>query len=102
MSVAFVPLYIRYLGIEGYGLIGVFAVIQAWLTLLDFGMKPTLGREMARYTAGAHDAQSIRNLLRSVEFIGFAFAVAVATGIWAVSGWLASDWVKANSLSRSP
>lgn len=99
MGVAFVPLYIKYLGIEAYGLIGIFAVIQAWLALLDFGMKPTLGREMARYTAGAHNAQSIRDLLRSVEFVGFAFAGLVVAGIWAVSGWLAADWVKVSSLS---
>ena len=31
MSLAFVPLYIKYLGIESYGLIGIFALLQAWL-----------------------------------------------------------------------
>ena len=29
MSVVFIPLYIQYLGIEVYGLIGVFAVLTA-------------------------------------------------------------------------
>ena len=62
LSVALVPVYIRYLGIEAYALIGLFAVIQAWLTLLDFGMTPTLGREMARFGAGAVSAQGIRDL----------------------------------------
>ena len=32
MGLAFIPLYIRYLGMEAYGLIGVFAVLQACLT----------------------------------------------------------------------
>jgi len=59
MSLAFVPLYIKYLGIEAYGLIGVFAILQAWLRLLDMGMKPAINREMARFTGGAHNAQSI-------------------------------------------
>jgi hypothetical protein len=53
MSLAFVPLYIKYLGIEAYGLIGIFVMLQAWLTLLDMG---ALGREMARFTGGGHDA----------------------------------------------
>jgi O-antigen/teichoic acid export membrane protein len=74
MGVAFVPLYIKYLGMEAYGLIGIFAILQAWLVLLDMGMKPALGREMARFTAGAHNAQSIRDLLRSIELIGIAVA----------------------------
>ena len=52
MGLAFIPVYIKYLGIEAYGLIGIFAVLHAWLTLLDVGMTPTLGREMARFTGG--------------------------------------------------
>jgi O-antigen/teichoic acid export membrane protein len=98
MSLAFVPMYIKYLGIEAYGLIGVFAMLQAWLSLLDIGMRPALGREMARFTGGAHDAQSIWDLLRSIEIVSVAIAVLVAIGIWASSGWLAADWVRAQKL----
>ena len=98
MNLAFVPIYIRYLGIEAYGLIGIFALLQSWLSLLDMGMKPTLGREMARFTGGAHSAQSIRDLLRSIELIATAVAVSLALGIWTASGWLASDWLKAGNI----
>lgn len=98
MGLAFIPLYIKYLGIEAYGLIAIFAILQAWLALLDMGMRPALGREMARFTGGAHDAQSIRDLLRSIEIIGIAIAGAVALGIWAASGWLAAEWVTAKDL----
>ena len=37
-----------------FSLIGLFAVMHACFTLLDMGMSPTLNREMARFTAGAH------------------------------------------------
>lgn len=46
MGPAFIPRYIKYPGIEAYGLIGLFALLQAWLSLLDTGMTPTLGREL--------------------------------------------------------
>lgn len=98
MGIVFVPLYIKYLGIEAYGLIGIFAILQAWLVLLDMGMKPALGREMARFTGGAHNAQSIRDLLRSIELIGIALAGAIVLGIWAASAWLATHWVTAKHL----
>jgi len=98
MELAFIPVYIKYLGIEAYGLIGIFALLQAWLTLLDMGMTPTLIREMARFTGGAHSAQAIRDLLRSIEIIAFGMAISVALGIWAASGWLASDWLIAEKL----
>ena len=98
MVLAFIPLYIRYLGIEAYALIGIFALLQNWLALFDMGMKPSLGREMARFTGGAHDSQSIRNLLRSVELIVVAVAASIALGVWASSSWLASNWLRAENL----
>jgi len=98
MSLAFIPLYIKYLGIEAYGLIGLFAVLQAWLTLLDMGMSPTLSREMARFTAGAHSSTSIRDLLRSIELIALGIAIFLALGIWASSGWLANYWLRTEKL----
>jgi O-antigen/teichoic acid export membrane protein len=99
MGLAFVPLYIKYLGMESYGLIGIFAILQTWLVLLDLGMKRALGREMARFTGGAHNAQSIRDLLRSVELIGAAIAGAIALCIWAASRWAATHWVREKHLS---
>lgn len=99
MGIAFVPLYIKYLGMESYGLIGVFAVMQAWLTLLDMGMTPTLNREMARFTAGAHTAQSIRDLLRSLEVLCFGVAIIIAVLVWFASGWLGENWLHAEKLS---
>ena len=98
MSLAFVPIYIKYVGIEAYGLIGIFAMLQSWLTLFDMGIRPALGREMARFSGGAHGAQSIRNLLRSVEVLGACIAGIVALCIWGASGWLASNWLRVEKL----
>ena len=98
MGLAFIPLYIRYLGMEAYGLIGVFSVLQTWLALLDMGMTPTLNREMARFNAGAHDTQSIRDLLRSLEILCFGMAALIGASVWAASDFLASDWLRPEEL----
>ena len=98
MGLAFIPLYIHYLGMEAYGLIGVFGILQAWLTLLDMGMTPTLNREMARFTAGAHTVQSIRDLLRSLEIICFAIAALIGIVIWLSASWLSTHWLQAEQL----
>lgn len=98
MALAFIPVYIRLLGVESYGLIGVFAVLQTCLMLLDIGMTPTLNREMARFSAGEHDAQSIHTLLRSLELLCVA-AATVMFGITALlSEWIATGWLRAQSL----
>lgn len=98
MSLAFIPLYIEYIGIEAYGLIGLFAVLTAWLSLLDVGMTPTLSREMARFTGGSHSAQSIRDLLRTIEVISFSIALFIAGGVALGSNWIASSWLNAEAL----
>lgn len=100
MGLVFIPLYIKYLGIEAYGLIGVFALLQACLSLLDMGMSPTLGREMARFIGGSHSSQSIRDLLRSIEVIAFGIAVIIAGGIALGANWIATSWLQAEALSE--
>lgn len=98
MSFIFVPVYIQLLGIEAYGLIGLFALLQAWLALLDLGMTPTLSREMAQFVGGARSPQSIRDLLRSIEVVALAIAILIALAIYATSHLLAAHWLQAEGL----
>ncbi len=100
MGLVFIPLYIKYLGVEAYGLIGILAILQAWLSLLDLGIRPALSRELARFTGGAHSVRWIRDLVRSVEIIVMAIAGAAALAIWAASHWLASEWVTPQALPQ--
>ncbi len=100
MSLAFVPVYVKLLGVEAYGLMGIYATLQAGLNLLDAGMKPALAREMARFTGGARDTQSIWDLLRSIELATVGIACLMALVLWASSDWLSSEWVRAATLDE--
>jgi O-antigen/teichoic acid export membrane protein len=100
-GIVFVPIYVGFIGMESYGLIGLFAVLQAWLVLLDFGLRPALGREMARFTGGAHTVEWIWDLLRTVEIIGLGISFAVAAGTALAAPWLARNWVNSNMLDAS-
>ncbi|MGV3528890.1 MAG: lipopolysaccharide biosynthesis protein [Flavisolibacter sp.] len=99
MSFAFIPTYIKYLGVESYGLVGIFGLLLTILNLLDIGLTPTLGREMARYKGGSETVQYIKTLLRSVEIIALFIALAISLIVLVSSGWLAEYWIKAEKLS---
>jgi O-antigen/teichoic acid export membrane protein len=99
MGLAFVPIYVKYLGIESYGIIGMFAIIQASLVLFDMGMIPSLGRELSRFSAGSRSAQSLKDLLRSIEFIGLFIAIVISLIIFLSSRWIAEFWLQGNNLS---
>lgn len=98
INIGLIPIYIKYLGIESFGLIGLYGVLQICLGLLDMGMAPTISREMARFTAGSYSNSAIRNLLRSVEFISFGVGLAIILIIWLASEWLATEWLRADKL----
>lgn len=100
MGLAFIPVYIKYLGMEAWGLVAFMSTLQAWLLLLDAGLTPAVSREMARYTAGHHDVQSVRNLLRTAEVFFTALAVLIATVFSLASPWIASHWLTKNQLSE--
>lgn len=92
------PFYLKYLGIEAFGLVGFLLTLQAWFLLLDMGLSPTTSREMARFSGGQHSQQGIRNLFTSLEWVYALIAVFLALTLVAGARWLVSDWLQLKSL----
>lgn len=101
ISLIFVPLYVSYIGVESYGLVGVFAVLQSSLSLLDMGLTPMITREMARFKGGAHTPQSICDLLRTVEIVCLGLAVLICVGVFLSAQLLAIHWLRPDKLAPS-
>ena len=38
IGILLVPMYVKYMGAEAYGLVGFYAMLQAWFMLLDMGL----------------------------------------------------------------
>ncbi len=93
-----VPLYIKYLGAESYGLVGFFGVMQACFQLLDMGLTPTMARETARFNGGAINANSLRSLLRAMEGIFVAGALFVASITVSGADFIAEKWLQVDQL----
>jgi len=99
MGLVFIPLYIKFMGIESYGLIGIFATLQVIFGLLDVGLGSTLTREMARLSALPNKEQEMRNLVRTLEILYWGIAVFVGIAIVLLSPFIANHWIKAGQLS---
>ncbi len=99
MVLAFVPLYIKFMGVESYGLIGVFVSLQAVVAVLDMGIGATLTREMARLSALSGKEQEMRDLLRSLEIIYWGVAIAIGVAVVGTAPWIAYHWLKPGHLS---
>ncbi len=101
MGLVFVPLYIKFLGVESYGLIGIFTIFQVMTGLLDMGLSGTVNREMARLSVLPGKEQEIRNLVRSLEIIYWCIALFIGIAVIAASPFIAHHWVRAEQLSSS-
>lgn len=101
VGILILPLYIKYMGAEAYGLIGFFTMLQAWFGLLDMGLTPTIGRETARYRAGSMPGLEFMQLFRALSIIFLAVAVVGGSSLFSVSGLVAEHWLKVDSLDMS-
>ncbi|HEX9402556.1 MAG TPA: oligosaccharide flippase family protein [Anaeromyxobacter sp.] len=93
VSLIFIPIYIRFLGVDAYGLIGVYMSLVALLGVLDMGLSSTLSRQLARLSATPSAQQEARDLVRTMEFIYWGVGLAIGLGIVAVSPLIARYWV---------
>lgn len=98
MGFVFVPWYIKYLGAEAYGVVGISVILQGCLGFLDVGLTPMMGREIARFTAGSHDARAIRSLLRTIELVMWSTSALAVLALWMAADWVASEWLRSESL----
>jgi O-antigen/teichoic acid export membrane protein len=92
-----VPIYIRLLGIEAYGLIGVFATLQGVIALFDMGMSVALNREIARLFRSP-ERGSIPEIIRTFEFVYWLVGAVVLLIVWLVAPLIAEHWIKASTI----
>ena len=99
LGIVFVPVYLRYLSVEMYGIIGFFSSIQAFLFLLDGGISPTLNREVARLSVLPEKAQELRDLSRTLEILCWAIGFLICVVALIASPIAANYWLKSENVS---
>lgn len=93
-----VPIYLKYLGVEAYGLIGFFATLQAVLSVLDIGMAATINREVARGSVSGGFKEAGK-LLHTLAVIYWAMAGGIALLIVSCSPLIAEHWLQSKLLT---
>ena len=98
VGILILPLYIKYMGAEAYGLVGFFTMLQAWFGLLDMGLTPTIGRETARYRGGSMSALEYRQLFRALSSIFIFIALIGGGSLFFFSEFISTQWLNVSEL----
>jgi len=97
-GIVLVPLYLKMMGTEAYGLVGFFSMLQAWFNVLDLGLTPTIARESARFFGGALAPLEYRRLYRSLSVISAGVAVGGGGVLFALAPTVSSRWLHVREL----
>ena len=95
-----VPLYLRYLGGEAYGVVGIFASLSVIVSLFDLGLGATLTREMSKASGELPYPAYVRDVARTFELVYVVLALLVAVVGGSLAYLLGTVWVAVESLSR--
>src|ERR1700686_3331951 len=97
LGIVMVPVYVRHLGVEAYGLIALNAVLLAWVQVLDLGLSPTLCRELGSLRAGTGSKVEVSLLLESLEklIVGVCAVLLVLSNF--VAPFFADRWLNTTS-----
>jgi O-antigen/teichoic acid export membrane protein len=93
-----IPQYIKFLGIESYGLIGFYATLIGSMSILDLGLSTTLNRELAKYQSENRSIEGVRNLAFSLEIIYCLIGLFICFLVVFFSGLIAKHWVNVENL----
>lgn len=93
------PLYLRFLDAEEFGLIGFFTVLNAGIFVLSSGLVPVLARQVAVFRAkNALGAFEFMSSLRNIELVIFGLMVSTALFFLQTSNWISHQWLNATRL----
>jgi O-antigen/teichoic acid export membrane protein len=99
LSLVLIPLYIKFMGIEAYGLVGICSSLEVFSNLFDMGMSTTMNREMARLSIIPVKAHEMRCTVRTLEVIYWGIAIFVGLAVVSLAGPIAHYWIKGVDLS---
>jgi len=96
-----IPIYLRILGAEAYGLVGFYATLYMSLQIFGLGLSSALNRELARLTARPDLPNTARDLVRTIEGGYWLIGIAAAVAICFSADWISNNWVQPSSLSQA-
>ena len=99
LAILMIPIYIKYLGLEAYGLISLYTSMLVFFQVLDFGMHQTLIGEVSRSIL-FKSRKKIAELVHSMAVINGSIALIIMIMFFIFSDWISSNWFISNSFSK--
>lgn len=94
-----IPFYIRYMGVEAYGLIGFFWASMLWFNLLDLGFSPLISRLSSTANFSKNAINNLQGLIAYLEKGFFLIGGVVGFAVFYFAPLFAEAWFSSNLIS---
>lgn len=93
LNILLIPVYIKFLGIESYGLVGFFASLTSVLGILDLGIGATLNREIAKFSIYEDSIKNQRNLVKTLGVVYWCIALLSFLIVFFSASFISESWL---------
>ena len=101
LAIAFVPIFIKFLGIEGYALVGLYISLSSLMVFVNIGLNATVLRELARYSGGALSSQEAKDLVFSAASLFTGMLLVFMALAYLAIPIVFYDWAASSELEHS-
>jgi O-antigen/teichoic acid export membrane protein len=98
VQLACVPIIVKLIGVEAYGLIGFYVMLLASLQFLDMGLGPTINRELAKYSVAQAPPEEVNDFVRTLEFTYWAIGLVAGLFLAVSAPFIAKHWITTDSI----
>jgi O-antigen/teichoic acid export membrane protein len=95
----FIPIYLKILGADSFGLVGFYTTMLGVFSFADLGITATLNREMARLAALPSGPAGMAPLLKTYETVYAVIAILVGALVFLLSPVVARAWLQSATLT---
>jgi O-antigen/teichoic acid export membrane protein len=100
VSILCTPFLIKLLGVEAYGLIAFYALLQNLMQILDMGMGATVNREIARsWKSDDKNNSGLARFVVTMERWYWVLGSAVGLGLFLATPYIVTVWLRPEQLS---
>lgn len=98
-NIVVLPIYIKYIGAESYGLVAFFLLLQGLFLLLDFGLTPTLSRQTTLFNAGSLTEFQFLQIFRFLSLLFYGVAIISGISLFILNDIIVYKWIVIEELN---
>ena len=101
IAIIAIPIYINYLGVEAYGLIGFYTLLLSLFQILDMGLSTTMQREMVIFSKSSERNFEMKDFARTLELLCWSIGLVVGILILICSGLIGNHLSQSSSFESN-